>query len=162
MLTVAANVALTLVSLAILPSPMAIHFGGDGTADGWAPSRVHALLMTAVQALLFCSIYFTPRMIIRLPASMINLPDKQHWLRPENRPLAAAKLQDFIWRFGSALFLFLFVMGLLVLQANRTSPARLNLLIFFPGLAILLIFTAWNTIAMIRAFSREHEGGGHE
>jgi uncharacterized membrane protein len=159
LLTVAANVALTLVSLAILPSPMAIHFGADGTADGWAPSSVNAILMTAVQALLFCSIHFTPKMVLRLPAGLINLPNKRYWLHPDNRPRLAVKLQGFMWRFGIALFLFFFLVGLLVLQANRTSPARLNLKIFFPGLCALLAFTVWNTISMIRKFSREQQGG---
>ena len=47
-----ANVALSLISLHVLPERVAIHFGADGTADGWGPNYADAALMTGVQMLL--------------------------------------------------------------------------------------------------------------
>ncbi|MGZ3614494.1 MAG: DUF1648 domain-containing protein, partial [Syntrophales bacterium] len=38
-----ANVVLSLFSLVLLPSRVAIHFGVGGMANGWAPSCVNAL-----------------------------------------------------------------------------------------------------------------------
>ncbi len=54
LLAFAANVVVTLISLAVLPARIAIHFGADGMANVWAPNYVNALLMTGTQVLLLC------------------------------------------------------------------------------------------------------------
>jgi uncharacterized membrane protein len=138
---VVATVALNWASLAVLPSPMAIHFGANGMADGWAPGRVHAILMTVVHAFIFCSIYFTPKLVLLLPARWLNLPHKEYWLQPANRRRAAAKLRDFMGAFGAGIFLFFLVVEWLVLKANLATPVRLDLRIFVPALVAFLVFT---------------------
>ena len=40
-----ANLVLTLVSLLILPDPVAIHFRGGGIPDAWASKWTHALIL---------------------------------------------------------------------------------------------------------------------
>ena len=52
-LTFLANVALTLGSLVILPSRVAIHFGSGGVPDSWAPSVWNALAFVGIEAVLF-------------------------------------------------------------------------------------------------------------
>ena len=48
-----ANVTLSLVSLAILPDRVAIHFGSGGAPNGWASNLTHTLLMLGVDTLVF-------------------------------------------------------------------------------------------------------------
>jgi len=147
-----ANVAVTLISLVVLPDRVAIHFGADGVANGWAPNTVNALLMTGTHALLFCLLYFSPRFVLWFPAWCINLPNKEYWLNPVNLSKTREKLQYFMWQFGAAIFLFFLVVGLLSIQANLVSPFRLNLQLFFPVFGLFLLYTIGWIIAFYRAF----------
>lgn len=147
-----ANLLVTLISLVVLPERVAIHFGADGIADGWASTYVNAVLMTSVHVLIFCTFYFLPRLLFLIPARWINLPNKDYWLQPENLPQTQKTFSHLMWQFGIAMFLFLLIVGLLSLQANLSSPVRLNLTIFYPALVIFLIYTIWWTIGMYRAF----------
>lgn len=147
-----ANVVVTLISLAVLPDRVAVHFGSDGMANGWAPNYVNALLMTGTHVLLFCSFYFSPRLMLLFPAKWINLPNKAYWLQPSVLPRTMAKISSSMWQLGVAMFLFFLVIGVLSLQANMAPTVCLNLNVFFPALAALFIYTAWWTIMFFRAF----------
>lgn len=96
-----ANVAVTLVSLVLLPDRVAIHFGLRGVADGWASRSVHALLMTGTHVLLF---------------------------------------------------LFMLIVGLLVLEANLAETVKLDLPVFLGAFVAFLLYTVWWTIAFCCAF----------
>lgn len=151
-LTFVANVIVTLVSLAMLPDRVAIHYGADGMANGWAPNYVNALLMTGTHILLFCSIYFGGRLTFIYPSKWINLPNKEFWLSPANMPQTMEKMQGLIWQIGVALFLFLLVLGLLSLQANMVKPVRLDQRVMLPAFGALLVYMIWWMIVFFRAF----------
>ena len=152
MMTFIANAVVTLISLAVLPSRVAIHYGAGGMANGWAPNYVNALLMTGTQVLLFCSLYFGHRLALLFPPGWVNLPNKEYWLSPANMPRTMEKIQGFMWRLGVAVFLLLLIMGLLSLQANMAQPVRLNDRVFLPALAAFFGYVIWWTIAFFRAF----------
>ena len=116
-----ANLAVTLISMVVLPDRVAIHFGADGMANGWAPNYINAILMTGVYILIYCVIYFSPRCLRLVPSKWINLPHKEYWLSPANQALAVEKMQGFMWRFGVAIMLLFLVDGLLTIQANLSK-----------------------------------------
>ena len=147
-----ANVVVTLVSLVVLPDRVAIHYGADGIANGWASKTMNALLLTGTHVFLFGLLYFSARLVGLLPASCINLPNKEYWLNPANMPKTQEKLQYFMWQFGAAIFLFFLVVGLLSIQANLVSPVRLNLQVLFPVFGLFLLYTIGWIIAFYRAF----------
>lgn len=151
------NVAVTVISLAVLPQHMAIHVGIDGLPDGWAPNYVNAILMTSVHLLIFFSIYFSPRLTFLLPAKWINLPNKEYWLMPVNRPRALEILRALLWRFGIAIFLFFLVISLLSIQANMARPVRLNEMVLFTALGVLVIYTVCWIFFFYRAFQLHGE-----
>lgn len=151
-LSFAANLLLTLVSLFVLPDRVAIHYGADGMADGWGPNYVNALFMTGTHVLLFSLLYFAPRLVTWLPPRFVNLPNKSYWLSPENKTRAVEKIQPFMWLFGSGVFVFFFVLGLLSYHANLQTSARLNLRIFLPALGVFLACNAWWVYRFYRAF----------
>lgn len=147
-----ANVTLSLVSLAILPDPVAIHFGSGGAPDGWASTLTHTLLMLGVNTLVFGALYFAPRLISTVPSKWVNLPNRDFWLNPQRRPLAAEKLRHHLWQFGTAVFLFMFFAGLLTIRANRSDPVRLEEGLFLVGLGIFLAYTLYWIVGLMRAF----------
>ena len=151
-LAFAANVALTLISSALLPARVACHFGAGGRANGWSSNTANTLMMLGVEIVLFSMIYWAPRLALAFPYRWISLPNKDFWLSPANRPRALEKLQNFQLALGSAIFLFLFVISALTLQANRSQPVCLNLAVFFTAFGALILFTAACLIGFYRAF----------
>ena len=67
-----ANVMVTLVSLLILPERVAIHFGLGGLPDSWASNLNSTLLMLGVHALVFVSLYFSPKLLATMPSQCIS------------------------------------------------------------------------------------------
>ena len=151
-LTFIANLALSLISIMVLPDRVAIHFGANGTANGWASNDMNALLMTIMHVLLFCSFYFTPRLMFLFPAKWISLPNKDYWLQPAVLPRTLAKISGLMWHYGVAMFLFLLMIGILSLQANLAPTVRLNLAVFLPALGAFLLYTALWTLVFFREF----------
>lgn len=117
-LSFAANLILLIVSVFILPSTVAIHFGSGGNPDSWAPSYVHATIMAGVQVLVFLSVLFSAKILRKLPKSLINLPNKDYWLKGENISKTETIISHETLLFGTATLVFLFVVGLLALEAN--------------------------------------------
>lgn len=135
-----ANVVLALVSFVILPAKVAIHFGPGGMSNNWAPNHVNSLIFLGMDIVLFCCLYFSPHLTLVFPAKWINLPNKQFWLTPENQRRTVAKISALIYQFGVAIFLFLFVIGLLTIQANLANPVRLKESYFFPFLILFMVY----------------------
>lgn len=147
-----ANVSLSLSSLAILPARVAVHFGSGGAPDGWASSLTSTSIMLGVQSLLFLGLYLAPRLLARVPSRWVNLPHRDYWLAPHRRAQALSRLSDHLWRYGTALFLFQLVAGLLTLRANLSDPVRLNERLFLTALVVVLAYTVWWILALLRDF----------
>lgn len=147
-----ANVMVTLVSLLILPERVAIHFGLGGLPDSWASNLNSTLLMLGVHALVFVSLYFSPKLLATIPSRWISLPNRNYCLAPERRSEAVAKFSQLMWQFGTAVFLFMLLAGVLTMRANLSAPVRLEEGVLLIGLAVFLAYTAYWTIALLRAF----------
>jgi len=147
-----ANVVLSVISLAILPPHVAIHFGSGGTANSWAPNHVNILFFIGTNTFLFLCLYFTPQLVFMFPAKWINLPNKEYWLRKENRANTGAMFSSLMWEFGIGLFLFPLAVELLVIEANLSHPVRLNEKLFFSALILFLLYTAYWCVRVFKAF----------
>ncbi len=151
-LSFAANVLLALVSLAILPSEVAIHFGAGGRPDDWAPSWVNTLLFLGLDVFLLGTFYFSSRLISVTPDRWINLPNKDYWLAAENRPRTEARMASSMYHLGTATFLFLLVVGLLVVDANLSQPVKLDGRFFWPAFLLFMAYTVGWCVALYRSF----------
>jgi hypothetical protein len=90
----------------------------------------------------------------RLFPGAANIPNRRHWMAPERREAALRLLAAYACWLGSLLVLFIFGIHILLLQANRSVPARLPETAFFGllgGFALALL--AWIVIR-VRRFRR--------
>ena len=152
LLSFAANMVLSVVSMFVLPAKVAIHFAVGGMPDNWAPRHVHVLLFTGLELLLFVVTNYVPRIIMKLPARWINMPNKDYWLDETRRPEAAALMGSLFWQFGTVLFSFMLVVGVLAVQANLSNPVKLNERVFLTALVLFLLYAACWVVQLILAF----------
>jgi uncharacterized membrane protein len=126
LLSFLANLLLALVPWLVLPDCVAVHFGPGGAPDGWASRQSNTLMMLGMHGVVLCSLYFSPRILVRVPRKWISLPNADYWLQPERRSQTVARFSEQMWRFVTALFLFLLFIRSLILRANLSDPVRLD------------------------------------
>lgn len=147
-----ANLILTAATLLLSPARVAIHFGLGGDPNGWAPAYVNALVMSGINTLLFLALFFSPKLIAKMPARWINLPNRDYWLREDNRRVTESLLTEQQYQFGTALFIFLFLIGVLALQANLSTPIRLREDLFLWVFGLFMAYVAYWTVHLMRMF----------
>jgi len=147
-----ANVVLTVVSLFVLPSEVAIHFGRNGMPDSWASKEFNALLFLGVELFLFIVFLVAPSLSLGRSPTWLSLPNKNYWLQEENGAVAQKKLAPLMTQFGIVFFIFLFLVGILTLEANLADPVRLDETIFFPIFIAFMLYTGYWCVTLVRVF----------
>jgi len=148
----ALNLALNGVAFILCPDNVAVHFGAGGHPNGWAPSYVNTLIMSGMDLLLFASFFFAPQLIRTTPSRWINLPNKSYWLRGENRAKTESILAKQMAQFGTLTFVFMFITGLLALQANLSNPVRFREDLFWWPFGLYMAYMAYWTVKILFVF----------
>jgi hypothetical protein len=110
------------------------------------------LVFLGIQIVLFATVYFGSRLSVGLPARWVSLPNKDYWLREENLPKTQEILSSMMLEFGTAMFLLLFVAGILTLKANLSDPVRLSNEFFWPSFILFMVFMVYWCIKLLLAF----------
>jgi uncharacterized membrane protein len=137
-----------------LPEVMASHFDAHGIANGWQSKSAFFSVFIMVGVLAAVLGFVLPRIITRIPAQFINLPNKQYWLSPEHATETQEFLLTFFAWFGCALFVMLISAFDFALQSNLHPESRPDISRLWITLAGFLAFVAVRTIRMISKFLR--------
>lgn len=141
------------VSAPHLPERVASHFDASGTADGWISRSAHlwtigglAVGLSLAMLLLFYCLRF-------LPASGINLPNRDYWLAPERRrDTFAALFRAGIWLACLEVVLML-GLHLLLVDANAAKPPHMSDGVWLIGGGFLVAVGVWSVL-LVRRFYR--------
>lgn len=139
-----------------LPDRVAIHFGFDGTADGWM-SRTGALVTSGALILGNAAVFLgLSRWFPSMPTAMINLPDsaKRRWIEAGQEDRLRRALADDLHVVGGMTMLLLVGVEVLTVIANRRTPAPelgASGIVLVGGFLIAL--TIW-TVALYRKYRR--------
>jgi uncharacterized membrane protein len=155
-LAFAANLLLVVVYFTVLPDRVAIHFGSGGVPDQWASSHFNAILMTIMNIIVFVPLFFFSKLLCFLPKEYVSIPNKKFWIQEKNWRLAVSILDHEMKSFGTAVFVFLFVLGGFALEANLATPVRLREELFWWPFGLFLGYTGYWTWRLILRFKR-HE-----
>lgn len=151
-LAFAANLALTGIAAALAPGTIAVHFGAGGEPDGWGSAHANAVFMAGMNLLMFTMFFFLPKLIKVTPARWVNMPNKDYWFREENKAQMIVMLTAYMDEFGAMMFAFLFLVGVLVLQANASRPVHLREDLMWIGLGLFLAYTVYWLVRFMLAF----------
>jgi uncharacterized membrane protein len=121
-----------------LPNPMAVHFGIQGKADGWATPNSYLALTAMVGLLLPLAIVGLVSFLSSRAPESLNLPERERRLAPANRPEAARRIRAYIWWLPVLMLGLCLAMHGCILVANRQPIPRLPVAGFVASLAAFL------------------------
>lgn len=141
-----------------LPDVVASHFNGRGVANGWQTKSAFFGVFVGVSVLAVVLGFGIPRIIAVVPAQLINLPNKQHWLAPEHLAETMEFMNAYFAWFGCAIYLIMILTFDYAIQSNlhpenRPDPARM-----WYALAGLLVFMMAWTGRLLNKFLRVPPG----
>ena len=135
-----------------LPETVASHYNAAGSADGWASKTAFLAFYIGMVCFMAGLFALLPRWVRRLPASMINIPNKHYWLAPERREQTMDRFAAQMLSFGIAVVLILVVVFQHVINANLPGSqgfSTTTMAIILGG--FLLGVLVW-TVRMLRSY----------
>ncbi len=131
-----------------LPDMVAIHFGEDGLPDSWVSSSNNFLIWSLFHVVFVTFFLAVPVFLNKLPADLINLPNREYWLAPDKREKTLLEMETRFNVFGAFLNVTFMALGILNFNANKSDPVQMNEnSILTIGLFVLIFVILW-----IRAF----------
>ena len=107
-----------------LPGIVPSHFDAQGNADDEMGKGLFVGLFVMLHAVFLVGFPLLGVLIKKLPASMINIPNREYWLAPERRESTVDYSTQFLWLMGwlsSWLMIGLFQLTALVAIGNRQT-----------------------------------------
>jgi uncharacterized membrane protein len=146
------NLAFNFATYRYLPDQIAIHFGANGHADSWASKDMNFNMFMIVNVFFFLLFAFSANLFSIIPQRLINLPNKDFWIKEENVAEMKAKFSRLMYEFGAAMFAFLLIVSALAFNAQYSTPAQLNNYIFLPVLLLYLGYCGFWSVRLFREY----------
>lgn len=134
-----------------LPDRMASHFDAAGQVDGYQSKAAFAATSVAIQLFQIGLFTSLPWLLMRAPAQLVNMPNRDYWLAPERRAATVGRLTGLLDWFNCATLALLAGTFELVLRANLQGQA-LDSRAMWTLLALYLAFAVVWSVSLWRAF----------
>ena len=137
-----------------LPDRVATHFNGSGEPNGWMSRSANQgfMLIFGLMFPLFVAVLcYTTRF---LPASFVNIPNKDYWLAPERKKETSRYLVHHSLWFSCLALLFVIGIQFSIVQANKQATPQLSMATFLAVVGSFLVGTAVWSVALYRHFRR--------
>jgi len=146
----AAYGAFVAIGEAQLPERVAVHFGPNGHANGWATR--HQAAMSFEKLMFVPAIFLLLALVMEVsPVSAFHLPYGEYWLAPERRAQTVATISRHVLWMGCLMQGFLAGIYGLTIQANHETSPHLPFL-FLPLLLGFLLAMAVCLVSLLRPF----------
>lgn len=142
------------LTVPMLPEQIASKFGYGGTVNDYMSRDVYQIFFHLLSLFMPLFVVFMLGVLPRGKPSSINMPNRDYWLGPERRAATLGMLLDHSLVFGILLTAFLAVLHLLMIEANRHQPPRMNSAYFLPALGLYLLCIGLWSFSLVRSFRR--------
>ena len=127
-----------------MPAAIASHFGLRHVANAWMSHGMYLLFMLGFGLMLPAIVAGAIAFLPRIRPDAINIPNREYWLAPPRRQETIDALSAHGAWFGCLLTIFIAGVHYVVLEANRSTPARLPAELFFTLLAAFgMVLAVW-------------------
>ena len=137
-----------------LPDVVASHFNARGVANGWQTKPAFFTVFVGVSVLAAVIGFGIPHIISVMPPQLINLPNKQYWLAPDQLAETQAFLNNYFEWFGCAVFLIIILTFDYAIQSNLHPDNRPDVSRMWHILAGFLAFVSVWIIRLLARFLR--------
>ncbi len=135
----------------MLPATVATHFDGAGNPNGWMSKKGFAAFELILLLFLIGQFMYVPRMIEKMPDSLINMPNKTYWLAAGRRAETMSVFRNYFEWFSVVILLLFISINQLVFRANldheNLSDREAWLII-----GVFLVFTVVWLVSLVRKF----------
>ena len=107
-----------------LPDKVASHFDAAGQPDSWMSKTGFIATMLLVQVGIAAIMLGTGWLIKVLPASMINIPNREYWLADDRRERTFCDIESMLAWFAAGTTVFMLVIFYLTFEANIGNQIR--------------------------------------
>jgi len=133
---------------------MAVHFSLDGTPNRFEPPIGFAISMSIAIGIM-AAVFMGASMLLAVCATrmptLVNIPNRDHWLNKENRPATIRRVRSFLEMSGFGTMLFVLFLQWEIFQANQVVPPLLrDYLLYAAG--ILVAYIIFDQIRLYRSF----------
>jgi len=136
-----------------LPATVASHFDGAGNPNGWMSKSTFVIFEAVLLLLVISEFTLLPRLIEKMPDSLLNIPNKSYWLSEDRRAETFAIIRNYFEWFSVMLLVVFLAINQLVFRANiireNLSDKEAWLII-----AVFLIFVVVWLISLVRKFRK--------
>jgi hypothetical protein len=133
---------------------MASHFDARGVPNGWSTKEAFFQIFAGMTVLGAVLVFGMPKLIGVLPRQLINLPNKEYWLAPEQRADSLEFLGGWFAWFGFAVYALIAIAFDYAVQNNLQAPPGPNPMRLWFMLALFAVFTIVWTIRLLARFGR--------
>lgn len=108
------------------PDRVPVHWGDGGDADRLVSRDRAVVELVVIGGALALLLGGAAALVARLPLSLVNVPHKEHWSRPENRPELNRRLGTDLYVIATATLLLLTVIAVQVGMVADDPDPRLG------------------------------------
>lgn len=156
---VASYGALLALTYGSLPERVATHFSGAGAPNGWMSRQGFLLFQVGMVAVMAAVFFGLPRLLAKVPAKSINVPNREYWTRPDRLPEFHAILARYMGWMGVLVLGLMVGLFALTLRANLQGEPRLEPTAAGLMLGLFLVADlAWLVLFLTR-FTRVKDDG---
>lgn len=137
-----------------LPATVASRFDLSGQANTSMSRGGYLGFMVGLATALPGLMLLLGRALRGSNARLLNIPHREHWLAPERREQTAAYVTRHLDLLAAGVAIFIAVMHLLVVRANRTQPPELPTDLFLGAVAVFVLATGAWAAAFMRRFRK--------
>ncbi len=142
-----------------LPEKIATHFGISGVPDNFGNKKTALISNFAIFCLLNGMFFGMAWLVKKAPKNLINLPHKDFWLEPENKPRAVEFISGFGLKIGIVTDLFLLMLFQHIYTVNVDGKS-FKTGMFWIGLFIYCVIIGWLIWRLYQNFQNKQQVKG--